>query len=150
MLKLTNLKSPKGATKNRKRLGRGPASGQGTQAGKGHKGQKARKSGNVRIGFEGNNKPLYSRIPKRGFRNAPFKIIYAAVNLATINDRFEAGKITKADLIKSGVLKGADRSKPVKILAKGKVEKAFTFEGFDAFSEAAKKAISEAGGKIIA
>jgi len=64
MLTLNNLQSPKGANKATKRIGRGQGSGQGTQAGKGHKGQKARKSGHVRTGFEGNNLPLYMRLPK--------------------------------------------------------------------------------------
>ena len=70
MLTLSNLKSTKGAHRNIKRIGRGQGSGQGTQAGKGHKGQKARSGGGVRTGFEGGNMPLYMRLPKRGqFKN---------------------------------------------------------------------------------
>ena len=70
MLTLTTLKSPRGTNKNTKRIGRGQGSGQGTQAGKGHKGQKARNGGGVRIGFEGGQMPLYRRLPKVGFSNA--------------------------------------------------------------------------------
>ena len=70
MLTLKTLKSPKGAHKNTKRIGRGQGSGQGTQAGKGHKGQKARSGGGIRIGFEGGQMPLYRRLPKVGFSNA--------------------------------------------------------------------------------
>ena len=74
---MNNLSSPKGAHKNIKRIGRGQGSGQGTQAGKGHKGQKARSGGGVRTGFEGGSMPLYMRLPKRGFKNFPFKKEYA-------------------------------------------------------------------------
>ena len=88
MLKLNNLKSPKGAHRDVKRIGRGQASGQGCQAGKGHKGQKARKSGHVRSGFEGGNLPMYMRIPKRGFKNAPFKKEFAILNLEQIDKAF--------------------------------------------------------------
>ena len=77
MLKLNNLSSPKGAHKNIKRIGRGQGSGQGTQAGKGHKGQKARAGGGVRPGFEGGGVALYMKLPKRGFKNYPFKVDYS-------------------------------------------------------------------------
>ena len=89
MLTLNNLQSPKGANRATKRLGRGQASGQGTQAGKGHKGQKARKSGHVRTGFEGNNLPLYMRLPKRGFCNVRFAESFAVVTLENIEVKFE-------------------------------------------------------------
>ena len=69
MLKLNNIGAPKGATKDRKRLGRGPASGQGKTAGRGHKGQKARSGGGIPPWFEGGQMPIYRRVPKRGFTN---------------------------------------------------------------------------------
>jgi len=84
MLTLRTLKSTKGAHKNIKRIGRGQGSGQGTQAGKGHKGQKARTGGGIRIGFEGGQMPLYRRLPKVGFSNAAFKTEYAVLNLESL------------------------------------------------------------------
>ena len=88
MLNLNNLSSPKGAHKNIKRIGHGQGSGQGTQAGKGLKGQKARSGGGVRTGFEGGSMPLYMRLPKRGFKNFPFKKEYATVSLENISAKF--------------------------------------------------------------
>ena len=85
MLTLNNLQSPKGSHRNTKRIGRGQGSGQGTQAGKGHKGQKARSGGGVRTGFESGAMPLYIKLPKRGFSNAPFKTEYAEVSIGAIS-----------------------------------------------------------------
>ena len=115
MLTLTNISSPKGAHKNIKRIGRGQASGQGTQAGKGHKGQKARSGGGVRPGFEGGSMPLYMRLPKRGFKNAPFKTVYSIVNLETIEDKFDKEEVSKETLISKGILKGINKRMPVMI-----------------------------------
>ena len=84
MITLNNLSSPKGANKKTKRIGRGQGSGWGTQAGKGHKGQKARSGGGVRTGFEGGSMPLYMRLPKRGFSNARFKNNFASISLNQI------------------------------------------------------------------
>jgi len=147
MLTLNNLKSPKGAHKNIKRIGRGQGSGQGTQAGKGHKGQKARSGGGVRTGFEGGNMPLYMRLPKRGFSNAPFKTVYAEVSLAILEAKLD-GEVTKEALIENGILKGIDKRRPVKVLANGEIKKSLTFTGIEKFSKSAKEAIEKAGGKI--
>ncbi|MFG1500234.1 50S ribosomal protein L15 [Halobacteriovorax sp. XZX-3] len=148
MLTLNNLKSPKGAHKNIKRIGRGQGSGQGTQAGKGHKGQKARAGGGVRTGFEGGAMPLYMRLPKRGFSNAPFKTEYAEVSLATLEAKFDGGDVTKEALIEKGILKGADKRRPVKILANGELSKSLNFVNIEKFSKGAQEAIEKAGGKI--
>lgn len=148
MLKLNNLKSPKGAHKNIKRLGRGQGSGQGTQAGKGHKGQKARSGGGVRTGFIGGAMPLYMRLPKKGFSNAPFRTDYAIVNLSQIDAKFESGEVTKAALIEKGLINGADRRLPVKVLGNGELKKALTFVNIDKFSKSASELIAKAGGKI--
>ncbi|MBL6990667.1 MAG: 50S ribosomal protein L15 [Bacteriovoracaceae bacterium] len=149
MLTLNNLKSPKGAHKNTKRLGRGQASGQGTQSGKGHKGQKCRSGGGVRPGFEGGAMPIYMRLPKRGFKNAPFKLEYAILNLSQINDKLESGEVTKKTLIDSGLLKGKQRAMPVKVLGNGKLDKALTFVNIDKFSKTAQDLIVKAGGSVI-
>lgn len=148
MLTLNNLSSPKGAHKNTKRIGRGQGSGWGQQAGKGHKGQKARKSGHVRTGFIGGALPLYMRLPKRGFSNAVFKTEFVAVNLGKINEKFEAGTVDREALINAGLLKGADRQKAIKILGDGELTKALTFVSIEKFSKSAVTAIEKAGGKI--
>jgi large subunit ribosomal protein L15 len=148
MLTLNNLRSPKGATKNTKRIGRGQASGQGCQAGKGHKGQKARSGGGVRIGFEGGALPLYLKLPKRGFKNAPFKTEYGIVNLSMINEKFDGEEVSRETLIAKGILKGINKRLPIKILANGELKKSLTFVNIDKFSKTATEAIEKAGGKI--
>ncbi|MEX0798461.1 MAG: 50S ribosomal protein L15 [Bacteriovoracaceae bacterium] len=148
MLTLNNLKSPKGAHRNVKRLGRGQGSGQGTQAGKGHKGQKARSGGGVKLGFEGGQMPIYRRLPKRGFSNAPFKKEYAVLNLGRIAEKFESGEVSRETLLEKGLLAGRFKSLPIKILGKGEFNKALAFKGIDKFSKTAEELISKAGGKI--
>lgn len=148
MLTLNNLKSPKGAHRNIKRIGRGQGSGQGTQAGKGHKGQKARAGGGVRTGFEGGAMPLYMRLPKKGFSNAPFKTEYAEVSLAQLDAKFESGEVTREALIAAGLLKGINKRLPIKILANGELTKKLTFIKINKFSKAALEVIQKAGGEI--
>ncbi len=148
MLKLNNLQSPKGSHTNIKRIGRGQGSGQGTQAGKGHKGQNARSGGGVRPGFEGGALPLYMKLPKRGFKNAPFKKEYAVVNLELLESKLDAGKVTRELLIEKRLLNGHDKRRLIKILGVGEVSKAFEFIGIDKFSKKAKEAIEKAGGVI--
>ena len=148
MLTLNNLSSPKGAHRNTKRIGRGQGSGQGTQAGKGHKGQKARSGGGVRTGFEGGAMPLYMRLPKKGFKNALFKKDFAVVSLGKLNSGFEGGEVTRASLIEQGFLKGADKRKPLKVLNNGEFSKKLTFVGIEKFSKSAQEAITKAGGEI--
>lgn len=149
MLTLKNLKSPKGANKNTKRLGRGQASGQGTQGGKGHKGQKARSGGGVRPGFEGGSMPIYMRLPKRGFKNAPFKVEYATINLSTLEAQFDGAEVSRESLSQKGLLKGIERRMPIKILGNGEITKALTFVNIDKFTQSAQEKIEKAGGKII-
>lgn len=148
MLTLNNLKSPKGAHRNTKRIGRGQGSGWGTQAGKGHKGQKARAGGGVQLGFEGGQMPIYRRLPKRGFSNAPFKTEYAVLNLNRIAEKFDAGEVSRESLIEKGLLSGRFKSLPIKVLGEGELTKALTFKGIDKFSKKAEEMISKAGGKI--
>lgn len=148
MLNLNNLSSPKGAHRNIKRIGRGQGSGQGTQAGKGHKGQKARSGGGAAVGFEGGQMPLYRRLPKRGFKNYPFKTIYSVVNLKDIESKFDSEDVTKEALIEKGFIKGADKKNPVKILANGEITKKLNFVNIDKFSKTAQEAIEKAGGTI--
>lgn len=148
MLTLNNLKSPKGATRNNKRIGRGQGSGWGTQAGKGHKGQKARSGGGVMLGFEGGQMPIYRRLPKRGFSNAPFKIEHAIVTLGQIAAKFTDGEVTREALIEKGLLSGINKRLPIKVLNKGEFNTALTFVNIAKFSKSAQELISKAGGKI--
>ena len=148
MLTLNNLKSPKGAHRNNKRIGRGQGSGQGTQAGKGHKGQKARAGGGVRTGFEGGNLPLYMRLPKKGFSNAPFKTEHAIVSLAQIEAKFDSGEVSRESLIEKGLLKGHNKRLPIKVLANGELTKKLTFVKMAKYSAASREAITKAGGEI--
>lgn len=149
MLTLNNLKSP-GATRNTKRIGRGQGSGWGTQAGKGHKGQKARAGGGVMLGFEGGQMPLYRRLPKRGFSNAPFKTVYAIVTTGQIAAKFDSEEVNRENLISKGLLSGSNKRLPIKILNKGDLSKGLTFKGIAKFSKSAEEMITKAGGKIEA
>lgn len=148
MLTLNNLKSPKGAHRNTKRIGRGQGSGQGTQAGKGHKGQKARTGGGIMLGFEGGQMPIYRRLPKRGFSNAPFKTEYAIVTLGQIEAKFDGEIVNRENLIEKGLLSGINKNHPIKILVKGDFTKALTFSNISKFSKTAQEAVEKAGGKI--
>jgi large subunit ribosomal protein L15 len=142
---LGSLKVPAGATKKRKRVGRGEASGQGKTSGRGNKGQKARSGGKVRAGFEGGQMPLSRRLPKRGFRN-PFKEKFVAVNLTDLCRKFKKGAvIDEAALSTSGILK--KNNYKVKILAKGEIDFPVTVK-IAKISQAAKQKIVAAGGSI--
>ena len=149
MLRLNNLKSPKGAHRNIKRIGRGQGSGQGCQAGKGHKGQKARSGGGIAIGFEGGQMPLYRRLPKKGFSNYPFRREFAEVRLDDLDKRWEEGKeVTREGLIENKFLKGRQKSLPIKVLGNGHLKKKLTFKGIEKFTKSAEEKISSAGGSI--
>jgi large subunit ribosomal protein L15 len=148
MLTLNNLKS-EGATKNRKRIGRGQGSGWGTQAGKGHKGQKARSGGGKpAVGFEGGQMPIYRRLPKKGFSNARFKVEYALVNLDTIENKFNEGEVSRKTLIEKGILKGINKRRPIKVLGNGSISKKLEFKGISKFSKTAFEGIEKSGSSI--
>ena len=144
-LTLHSLEAPRGATTEPKRKGRGPGSGLGKTGGRGQKGQRARKSGNVRPGFEGGQMPLIRRLPKRGFTN-PFKVPPQVVNLRDLKE-LKGDTVSPATLAEAGLVGNADL--PVKLLATGDAPRAFTVQGC-ACSESAKKKIEQAGGKVEA
>lgn len=153
MITLNTLKPAKGSTHSRKRIGRGHGSGQGTQAGKGHKGQKARAGAHIRIGFEGGTTPLYRRLPKRRlFTNIRFKKNFSIVHLAQLAERFEDGAtISPESVVLAGLVKGQEKNYPVKVLIKNAedvLSKKFHFEGISAFSQKAKDLVVTAGGSI--
>ncbi len=142
-MKLNQLTATPGATKARKRIGRGYGAGTGKTAGKGHKGQKARAGHGMRPGFEGGQMPLQRRIPKRGFNNIFAKEV-VSVNVGSLN-RFENGaEVTVETLKQAGIIKKTGDA--LKILANGELTKKLTVKA-DAFSEAAKAKIEAAGGK---
>jgi len=140
---LSRLRAPRGAVKAEKRLGRGPGSGLGTTAGKGQKGQRARSGGQVARWFEGGQTPLIRRLPKVGFHN-PFSRDVAVVNIGNLA-RFDAGAVVDPQaLAQAGLVKG--RFDSLKVLGNGTLEKALTVRAH-AFSQSAKAAIEQAGGK---
>ncbi|WP_432667295.1 50S ribosomal protein L15 [Wukongibacter baidiensis] len=143
-MKLHELRPNKGAVKNRKRLGRGTATGQGKTAGRGQDGQNSRSGGGVRPGFEGGQMPLYRRIPKRGFSNYPFKKEWTIVNIEDLN-RFEEGTTITPELLKeAGMIKKINDG--LKILGDGQLEKKLTIKAHK-FSQSAIEKIEAAGGK---
>lgn len=142
-MSLNELSPAIGARKDRKRLGRGMASGTGKTSGKGAKGQKARSGGGVRPGFEGGQMPIHRRLPKRGFTNI-FKKVYAIVNLRDLAV-FEAGAVVdEASLIQRGIVKGNDA---IKVLANGEITSSITLM-IGHISTGAKAKIEAAGGTV--
>jgi large subunit ribosomal protein L15 len=145
-MQLHELKPAPGSRPVRHIVGRGEGSGWGQTAGKGQKGQSSRTGDTIMLGFEGGQTPLHRRIPKRGFRHAS-KIIYEAINLIVLEERFQSGEeVDGASLYKKGVLKNADL--PYKILGIGKLTKSLSVKA-DRFSKSAEKAIQAAGGKSV-
>ena len=143
-MKLHELKPNDGATKAKKRLGRGTSSGTGKTSGKGHKGQNARSGGGVRPGFEGGQLPLFRRLPKRGFSNAMFKKEYATINVSDLN-KFEDGAVVTPELLKEmGLLK--KQLAGVKVLGNGNLDKKITVKANN-FSKSAVEKIENKGGK---
>ncbi len=148
-MKLNEIRDNEGARKSRMRVGRGPGSGKGKTAGRGHKGQKAR-TGHGFKQFEGGQMPLHMRMPKRGFNN-PFALKLAEVNLWRLADAIEAGKLDAAQpidgetLVKAGVIRRVKDG--VRLLGSGEISAALTLTVWSA-SSGAVKAIEAAGGTL--
>lgn len=143
---LHDLKPAPGSRTSRKRKGRGPASGNGKTAGKGHKGSKARSGGGKPApGFEGGQMPLYRRLPKRGFNNARFATEYDVVNVSDLAG-FDAGTvITRESLAEAGRLKINRAAVGLKVLGDGELSVALTVKAAK-FSATAAEKIQAAGG----
>lgn len=142
-MELNDLRPAAGATKSRKRVGRGPGSGTGKTAGRGHKGQKSRRGYSRRFGFEGGQMPLVRRIPKRGFTNI-FKTEYELVNLRDLERVFADGDtVTLAELARTGLVRSG---RLVKVLGDGELTKKLTVEA-NRFSKSARASIESAGGR---
>ena len=143
-MKLNELSPAYGSAKAAWRKGRGPGSGNGKTAGKGHKGQNARSGGGVRPGFEGGQLPLYRKLPKRGFKNR-FAVNYAIVNVDSLN-AFENGAVVDLEALKAARLVRKELD-GLKVLGSGELKKSLTVKA-TVFSAAAKEKIEAAGGKI--
>ena len=142
-MKLHELSPAAGSVKAAWRKGRGPGSGNGKTAGKGHKGQNARSGGGVRPGFEGGQLPLYRKLPKRGFNNK-FAKEYATINVSDLN-RFKNGETVNLEtLVNCGLVR--KELDGLKVLGNGNVNVAVTVEA-KIFSATAKEKIEAAGGK---
>lgn len=143
-LGLHNIKRPKGANKNRRRVGRGPGSGRGQTSGRGDKGQKSRSGYSQRFGFEGGQMPLYRRIPKRGFTNI-FAKKFIVMNVRDLN-RFEDGAVVSPEsLIEQKIIKTVKDG--LRILGEGELDKKLTVRAHH-FSGSARKKIEDAGGTV--
>ena len=142
-MKLHELSPAAGSNPKSYRKGRGPGSGNGKTAGKGHKGQNARSGGGVRPGFEGGQLPLYRRLPKRGFYNR-FGKTYVVVNLSALNVFDDNTVVDETALLEAGIISHVLDG--VKVLGRGEITKKLTVMAA-AFSESAKAKIEAAGGK---
>jgi large subunit ribosomal protein L15 len=142
-MKLNELKPQEGATRARRRVGRGLGSGMGKTSTRGMKGQKSRSGGGVRPGFEGGQMPLYRRLPKRGFKNVLAKQ-YAEVNVAQLNVFANGDTVNPQSLIEAGILKNVLDG--VRILGDGELTKSLTVVA-QGFTKTAQEKIEAAGGK---
>ncbi len=140
---LHRLKPAAGATKKRRRVGRGQGSGIGGTCGRGHNGQLSRSGGGVKAGFEGGQMPLQRRLPKRGFTNI-FRTEYCVVNLKDLSRFTDVGVVDPDLLVK---VRLAKKGQPVKVLGMGELEKPLTLRVHKISSSAAKK-VEKAGGKV--
>ena len=143
-LNLSNLKAPKKANENKKRVGRGMGSGMGKTSTRGHKGQGSRSGSSLMRGFEGGQMPLHRRLPKRGFTNI-FRVEYTVLGLDRISELNET-ELTPEKLVSLGLLKKRDGL--LKVLANGEITSAVTVHAHK-FSKAAAQKIEAAGGKAV-
>ena len=142
---LSTLAPNPGATKKRKRVGRGRASGTGKTSGRGQKGQKARAGHHyAKPGFEGGQMPMQRRLPKRGFKN-PFRVECYPVNVATLNEAFESGVVDVAALRDAGIV--PKNAKVIKVLGNGDLSKKLDVKA-DRFSKTDEEKITAAGGSV--
>ena len=144
-MKLHTLKPAEGSIKSGKRIARGQGSGRGGTSTRGHKGAQSRSGYSRKAGFEGGQMPLQRRVPKRGFSNLRFKVVYQIVSLSSISN-LGLEKVDVSILLDSGIIQSA--VKPVKILANGEINNAVEVFA-DAFSVTAIEKIEKAGGKAI-
>lgn len=143
-MKLHTMYPAEGATKTRKRVGRGVGSGLGKTSGRGENGQKSRSGYSHKAGFEGGQLPLFRRLPKRGFSNAKFKTTYAVINLSDLNKFDDNATVTPELLKEMGLVK--NQLDGIKVLGNGTLEKKLVVKAHK-FSSVAKEQIEKLGGK---
>lgn len=143
-MNLNTIKPALGASKDRKRIGRGTGSGHGKTATKGHKGQKARSGGSIKPGFEGGQMPMQRRLPKRGFRPL-VKTVYAIVNISQLNCFAEGTVVDAQALSAQGIIN--ESAAAIKVLATGEIDRKLSVKAHK-FSGAAKAKIEAAGGTV--
>jgi large subunit ribosomal protein L15 len=144
MMNLSNLRAPKDANRNKKRVGRGMGSGHGKTSTRGHKGQGSRSGSSMMRGFEGGQMPLHRRLPKRGFTNI-FRTEYTVLNLDRLAELGET-ELTLEAFVAKGYLK--KRNELLKILGNGEINVAITVHAHK-FSKTAQEKIEKAGGKVV-
>ena len=144
MLRINNLKPPKGATRKRKRVGRGESSGHGKTSGRGHKGALSRSGTKRYPWFEGGQMPISRRLPKKGFSNKPFETRYNIINIRCLS-RFEEGTVVTPELLRETKL--VRRKGPIKLLGDGEIRIPLTVKLHKASKSAIEK-IEAAGGKF--
>jgi large subunit ribosomal protein L15 len=145
MITLSGLKPKEGSRHRRKRVGCGESSGHGKTSGRGHKGQKARSGGSIRLGFEGGQMPLLRRIPKRGFNNTAFKKVWGIVNVGDLNEVADGTTVDATFLYDNGFVRG--KLDGIKILGTGELSKKLTIK-VESVSAGARTKIEKAGGSI--
>ncbi len=142
---LNKIQAPSGASKNSKRVGRGPGSGKGKTSGRGHKGQMARSGSGRRWGFEGGQTPLFRRIPKRGFNNKRFAKHYVELPISYLN-RFKDGDVVSLETVEeSGIIKFSHLNDGLKLIGNDTVDRKLTVQAAK-FTKSAREAIEAAGG----
>lgn len=150
-MKLNEIRDNPGATRPRKRIGRGIGSGMGKTSTRGHKGEKARSGNNSNVGFEGGQMPLHRRLPKRGFKN-PFRNTFVVVNLGRVQKAIDAGRIDPSAPIDAASLRGAGLFRRtydgVRLLAEGELSAKTTFHVAGA-SKAAIEKVEKLGGSVL-
>ncbi len=145
-MRLDEFWFPPGARKKRKRVGRGRSSGHGKTCGRGHKGQKSRRGESIRPGYEGGQMPLYRRVPKYGFSNAPFKKEYEIVNVGRLAEVFEDGaEVGPEQMRERRLIRRRDCL--VKVLGDGRIDKKLKVRAHK-FSKTAASSIEAAGGTV--
>ncbi len=145
-MELHNIIDSNGSNRPKRRLGKGEGNGHGKTCGKGHKGQKARSGGGIRVGFESGHIPLYRRLPRRGFSNYKFRKEYAIVNLADLERLGDVDTVTPEVLAEAGLIRNTQS--PVKLLGDGEIARALTIQ-LAKVSAGAKTKIEAAGGTIV-
>ncbi|MGF1530639.1 MAG: 50S ribosomal protein L15 [Puniceicoccaceae bacterium] len=144
-MQLHDIIDSNGANRQKRRLGKGEGNGHGKTCGKGHKGQKARSGGGIRVGFESGHIPLYRRLPQRGFSNFKFRKEFAVVNLEDLARLGDVDVVNRESLAAAGLIR--NNAGLVKLLGEGEVTRAYKVQ-LDKVSGSARAKVEAAGGEV--